>query len=255
MLWAIDVGNTHTVVGLHDGNWRAVWRLATDPGDTEDHFAAVLGQLCDMANIPMNAIGVVVGSVVPSVNAAWASFSQEWLGCKAHFVETGAQVGLEVSYDPPHAVGADRIANALAAIKKYGAPVIVVDFGTATTFDTIDSEGRYVGGAILPGVLVSLNALSHRAAKLPSVSLQAPEKAIGRNTVDALQSGVMFGYAGSVDSLCKKISAELGGHVNVVATGGLAGAFLDLCQSFDTADPTLTLDGLAIAFSQMASLT
>lgn len=254
MLWAIDVGNTHTVVGLHDGReWVSVWRLATNAGDTEDHFAATLGQLCEMAGHPLAADGVVIGSVVPTVNAAWAAFASEWLGKPATFLETGAQVGVQVSYEPPHAVGADRIANTLAAVEKYGFPIIIVDFGTATTFDTVDSTGCYVGGAILPGVLVSVEALAQRAAKLPSVSLRNPGPAIGRNTVDALHSGVMYGYAGSVDALCRRISAELGGSVKVIATGGLASAFLGLCETIELVEPDLTLDGLLIAFKRTAS--
>lgn len=253
MLWAIDVGNTNTVIGLYDGTWRAVWRMETRSSETEDEFAATLGQLCTMSGLPFEAEGVVVGSVVPTVKSAWAAFSEKWLGSKATFLERGDQVGLTVSYDPHHAVGADRIANAIAAIEKFGFPIVVVDFGTATTFDTIDSEGSYLGGAIMPGVLVSVDALAQRAAKLPPVSLTAPGPAVGTNTVDALKSGVMYGYAGAVDGVCKRIIKELGGEVRVIGTGGLAGAFLGLCDSLQSVEPYLTLDGLVLGFSRMTA--
>ena len=249
MLWAIDVGNTHTVVGLYEGDWKAVWRLATHSGDTEDQIAATLHQLCSAQGIEFRAKRVIVGSVVPSANATWKYFAEKWMGVAPVFLESGDQVDLSITYDPPRAVGADRIANALAGIYKYGKPVIVVDFGTATTFDVVDSEGNYVGGAILPGVQISMEALAGRAAKLPSISLAAPDKAIGRNTVDALRSGVMFGYAGAVDALAKKIRAELGGVARVIGTGGLAPAFLDLSEEIESVDVNLTLDGLILALN------
>lgn len=252
MLWAIDIGNTHTVVGLYDSDWRAVWRLATSTNQTEDELAAVLRQLCEAKGLPFNPERMIVGSVVPNANIAWRHLADKWMGITPAFLESGAQVGLTVTYDPPHAVGADRIANALAGIAKYGSPIIVVDFGTATTFDTVDATATYVGGAILPGVLVSMEALAQRAAKLPPISLEAPEHTIGRNTVDALRSGVMFGYAGAVDSVAKKIREELGGVARIVATGGLAGAFQDLSEVIELVDPNLTLDGLVIAESRIS---
>jgi type III pantothenate kinase len=244
MLWAIDVGNTHTVVGVHDGShWAAVWRLAT-LSRTEDETAALLAQLGSMVGISLKGDQVVVASVVPSQDEVWSLLAAKWLDLEAWFLRKGSDVGLEVTYDPPHAVGADRIANALAAIKLFGAPVVVVDFGTATTFDVVDSGGRYVGGAIVPGVATSVEALSRGTSKLPPVSLEAPSHAIGRNTVQAIQSGVMFGYAGAIDSLAAKIQAELGGGAKFVATGGLAGRFHGLCQCLDVVEPLLTLDGL-----------
>lgn len=251
MLWAIDVGNTHTVVGLHNGAWAAVWRLETHSGDTEDQLAATFGQLCQATGLPFKADALIIGSVVPSVESTWRHFGEKWLRQTPVFLERGAQVGLEVTYDPPHAVGADRIANALAAIAQYGAPVVAVDFGTATTFDTVDADGRYIGGAILPGVLISVEALSQRAARLPSISLVEPKQAIGRNTVDALRSGVMLGYAGAVDALARQIRSELGGKPTLVATGGLAGAFSNLCKEIDVVNPNLTLEGLLLAHQRI----
>lgn len=252
MLWAIDVGNTHTVVGLYDTEWRVTWRLATHSGDTEDQLAATLQSLCQSTSLPFQADQVVVGSVVPSVNSVWRQFSTKWLGREAVFLQSGAQVGLNVTYEPPHSVGADRIANALGGMEKYGRPLIVVDFGTATTFDTLDRDGNYVGGAILPGVLVSLTALAAKAAKLPEVDLAAPEHAIGTNTIDALRSGVMFGYAGSVDAVAGRIKAELGGSARVIATGGLAGSFQTLSKEIEAIEPNLTLDGLRLALARIA---
>ncbi|MBS1723054.1 MAG: type III pantothenate kinase [Armatimonadetes bacterium] len=251
MLWAIDVGNTHTVVGLYEGGWKQVWRLATHSGDTEDQLMATLGQLCEGVGLLFRADEAVIGSVVPSATPTWQKFASKWLQCAPKLLESGAQVGLEVTYDPPHAVGADRIANALAAIELVGAPAIIVDFGTATTFDTIDAQRRYVGGSIMPGVLVSLDALAARAAKLPSISLAQPDAAIGRNTVDALRSGVMLGYAGAVDNVLKSIKKELGGNPPALGTGGLASAFLGLCSEFDGVEPNLTLDGLRLALPKL----
>ncbi|MBS1714521.1 MAG: type III pantothenate kinase [Armatimonadetes bacterium] len=252
MLWAIDVGNTQTVVGLWDGEWRAVWRFSTRSGDTEDQTAASLAQLCALKGLPFQADGVIVGSVVPSVNADWRRFGEEWLQSTPLFLKNGADVGLDVLYRPADAVGADRIANALAAIEQIGTPVIVVDFGTATTFDVVDAQGRYAGGAIMPGVSVSLEALASRAAKLPSVSLDAPRVAVGTDTVDALRSGTMYGYAGAVDNVVRKIRLETG-DARAVATGGLSDAFLGLSEEIGSVYPNLTIDGLRTAYARLAS--
>lgn len=247
MLWAIDIGNTHTVIGIHDGEWRQVWRLSTRTDDTEDQTASVIHGLCHLAGLPMSASCVLACSVVPSANSGWKSFAAKYLGVEAIFVSTGQQVGIRVDYDPPHAVGADRIVNALAATKKFGAPVIIVDFGTATTCDTVSSDGAYLGGAIIPGLQTSCEALALKAAKLPTFELQAPETAIGTNTVGALRSGVMLGHAGAVDRVVSAIQEELGSHTPVIGTGGLAVKFQDLCESIETVDELLTLDGLLFA--------
>lgn len=252
MLWAIDVGNTHTVIGLYDTGWKAVWRLGTHAEVTEDQHAATLGQLCQSTGLPFGADGVVIGSVVPAASQSWRHFAEKWLKVAPRVLETGHQVGLEVTYDPPHAVGADRIANAIAAIEKFGAPVVVVDFGTATTFDTVDASGRYIGGSIMPGVLVSIEALASRAAKLPQVSLEPPRVSFGRNTVDALRHGVMYGYAGAVDRVLEQIQQELGPNVKTVGTGGLARSFMGLCRNLQEIDVNLTLDGLVIAYNRLS---
>lgn len=248
MLWAIDVGNTHTVFGLHDGiAWREPWRLATEQIQTEDSLAAMLDPLCRLGGIPFKASGVVVASVVPKVNDSLQRLAKKWLDCEVQFLNHGDQVGLKVDYNPIHAVGADRIANAVAALELFKPPIIVVDFGTATTFDTIDKDGTYVGGAILPGVLTSLDGLVQRTAKLPQIALKKPEQAIGKTTVQSLESGVMFGYAGAIDALAKRIRAELGGNVKVIATGGLGDEFSTLCEEIQGYEANLTLDGLRIS--------
>ena len=196
---------------------------------------------------------VVMGSVVPSINDVYLGYARNRLGVEPLLLKTGAQVGVEVAYQPPTAVGADRIANAVAVIQKYGAPAVVVDFGTATTFDVIDANGVYAGGSILPGVKVSAEALAGRAAKLPPIELRAPERAIGRNTVESLESGIVLGYAGAVDSLAGRILSELGNpETPVISTGGLGSIFIDVCESIQAHDELLTLDGLRICADRLS---
>lgn len=254
MLLAIDVGNTHTVFGLwNEHEWVAVWRRRTDPEDTEDQLSVWLKGLFDLSSIPWRIDRAICGSVVPAMDDLLDKLCSKYLNVELKFLRRGADVGIEVDYEPPHAVGADRIANALGALDRFTPPVIVVDFGTATTFDAIDSEGRYVGGAILPGVRLSSQALFDRAAKLPTVAYTAPSTAIGKNTVHSLQSGIMLGYAGAIDSLATQIASELGGS-RVIATGGLGSIFIGLCQCLESHEPTLTLDGLRIAEHRLSQL-
>ncbi len=254
MLLAIDVGNTHTVCGVwSEGKWLAIWRRSTQNHVTEDEIVSWLRSMFDLSGIPWAVDAAICGSVVPALDVAWKKVGERWLKVPVHFLKTGAQVGLKVEYDPPHAVGADRIANALGALARFTPPIIVVDFGTATTFDSIDSDGSYVGGAILPGVTLSSQALFDKAAKLPRVEYVAPEHAIGRNTVQSLQSGIMLGYAGAIDALADKINTELGGNATILATGGLGNLFVGLCKSIESYEPTLTMDGLVIATERLSS--
>ena len=247
MLLAVDVGNSHTVYGLHDGTeWRAVWRRATDVEDTADELAAWLATLHGVAGLPFAADRCVVGSVVPGTNMALEELARRYYRCEARMLRSDGDHGLRVTYDPPSGVGADRIANAIGALALVPAPVVVVDFGTATTFDVVDASGAYAGGAILAGPITALGALVGRTAKLPSIELKAPPAAIGRNTNDAIASGMMFGYAGAVDALAARIDAELGGGATFLATGGLAHAFASLCRSIERVEPMLTLDGLRL---------
>lgn len=251
MLWAIDVGNTHTVVGLYDGEWRHLWRLDTHHYSTEDELAQVLKGLCELSSVGFVADGVVVASVVPRLDRVLDMFASKWLGVVPVFLRTGDQVGLTVDYNPPNAVGADRLANALGALAKVKPPLIVVDFGTATTFDTVDKEGTYVGGAILPGPEVAVASLASRTAKLPSISLETPGSAIGKSVVGSLQSGMVLGYADAVDGLVRRIRKELGGSAKVLATGGLGALYAEVCVEIEQYDAHLTLDGLRIAWERI----
>jgi type III pantothenate kinase len=252
MLLAIDVGNTQTVYALWDGHdWVAQWRRSTQVDETEDQLAAWLKSLFDLGGFPFRVSRVIVASVVPGVDLALELFCSKYLGVAPRFLRTGAEVDLPVDYDPPTAVGADRLANCLAALAQFKPPIIVVDFGTATTFDIVDRSGGYVGGALMTGVAVSSEALVGRAAKLPRVVLTAPATAIGKNTVHAMQSGIMLGYAGAVDALVRKIDSELGGGAAVVATGGLGGSFVGLAETIERYEPMLTLDGLVLASERM----
>lgn len=252
MLWAIDVGNTQTVVGIHEGGqWLAHWRLESDHARTEDEIAGLLKPLFDLAALPFVSSGVIVASVVPPTERNWERFCAKYLQQPATFLRRGDQVDLRVTYDPPHAVGADRLANALAAWERFGTACIVVDFGTATTFDVIDHEGTYVGGAIMPGPHVALESLAGKTAKLPTFALETPARAIGTQTVGALQSGFMFGYAGGIDAVARRIKAELQGDVHVISTGGLGTLFLPISEMLEEHCPTLTLDGLLLAWDRL----
>ena len=219
MRLAIDVGNTHTVYGVWDGDWKATWRRATRRDETEDEIGAWLRTMFEYGEILEQPSSAICASVVPGMDRSLRRAVERFFNLDLQFLTSGSQVGMKVTYEPPHAVGADRIANALGALAKYAAPIIAVDFGTATTFDTIDREGTYVGGAILPGVQLSSDALFARAAKLPSVEIKAPAHAIGKNTAESLQSGIAFGYAGAIDAIARRIDAELGGGSTIIATG------------------------------------
>ncbi len=245
MLLAIDVGNSHTVFGIHDGKeWLATWRHQTDVETTEDELAAWLIQLMSVAGISGPVTQIACASVVPGINQILGLLGQKYFDCEVLFLTGNSNHGVKVDYNPPNAVGADRIANAIAALAQYPAPIIVVDFGTATTFDVIDKDGVYVGGAILAGPITSMQSLVSRTAKLPSIDLVAPETAIGKHTTHSIQSGVMFGYAGAIDALVGRISNELEGTPKVIATGGLGKVFNGLCESIESYDEMLTLDGI-----------
>lgn len=254
-LLAADIGNSHTVLGLiENGEVSAHWRVATDERRTSDEWAFLVRGL--LASVDTTIAGVSVCATVPAVLHEWREMLETHFGdCPAVVVEPGVRTGIPVLTDNPREVGSDRIINALAAAKGYGGPSIVVDFGTATTFDVVTAAGQYVGGAIAPGIEISLEALGRRGAQLRKVELMRPRAAIAKNTVEALQSGLLFGVAAQVDGMVARMIAELGHpvtEVNVIATGYLAPLVLSECSAFTAHDPWLTLRGLELVFRRNA---
>lgn len=247
MFLVIDVGNTHTVFGIYQVEWTSVWRMPTDPLATEDRIASFFLSLCRERNISPAFESVMCASVVPALDEPLALFSERWLEREASFLTAASVPDLVINYKPAAAVGADRLANAVAVKANHRTPAIVVDFGTATTFDAIGPNGEYEGGSIMPGPMVSMEALFSRAAKLPTVDLAAPKTAIGRDTRGALQSGLVIGYAGAIDTIARRMKAELSSSALVLATGGLATLFAPLCDEIDEVDAMLTLDGIRLA--------
>lgn len=245
-LLAVDVGNTNTGLGLfEEKNLRADWRLPTRRDATADEIGIQVKGLLDSAGEKVSR--AIVATVVPSLNFPWKSALRRYLGVEPIFVEPGIRTGVPVLYDNPQEVGADRIVNAAAAVEKYGAPVIVVDFGTATTFDVINAAGEYAGGVIVPGVNVSAEALFSRAARLWRVEIRKPPAVIGRNTAASVQSGLFFGYLSLVDGLIERIEGEMSGPApRVIATGGLAELIGRASVKIQEIDPHLTLEGLRL---------
>jgi type III pantothenate kinase len=253
VLLAIDVGNSTTVVGTLDGEEvRHHWRLSTHAHETADELAIQLAGLLRFVGMDLrrDIDGAIVSSVVPNVTETMRQLGDRYLREPLLVVEPGVRTGLALRVDNPREIGADRIVNAVAAYELYGGPAIVVDFGTATSFDVVDANGQFIGGAIAPGVTTSAEALVRRAARLPRVETVTPPSAIGRSTVTALQSGIVFGAAGQVDALVDRITRELGPGVTTIATGGSAHAVLDACTSIDHHDPWLTLKGLSIVWDR-----
>ena len=252
MILAVDVGNTQTVAGLFDGDVLAAhWRVSSDAAITADELAVKLGGLLDLAGFDDSDVDhVIVGSVVPRLTDAWAEVAAMITGEPAMIVGPGLKTGLPIRYDNPHEVGADRIVNGVAAIAEFGAPVLVVDFGTATTIDVIDADGGYLGGTIAPGLETSAEALFRKAARLSTVDLVAPEAVIGHNTRASVQSGLVLGQAAMVDGLVRRTWAELGTETRVVATGGLAERMSTLCDTITDVDVDLTLKGLLLVYKR-----
>jgi len=257
MLLAIDVGNSHSVFGVTNGTkWLATWRHQTDVETTEDELAAWLFEMLRTAKIETKPTQIAVASVVPGMNRTLMLLGKKFFNVDVQFLTGESNHGVKVDYNPPNAVGADRIANALGALSHYSAPIIVVDFGTATTFDVIDKDSVYAGGAIMAGPVTAMQALVSKTAKLPSIDLVAPATAIGKHTTHSIQSGVMFGYAGAIDALVGRITKELGAKPKVIATGGLGEIFTEMCESIESYDAMLTLDGIRIfALQDLASET
>jgi type III pantothenate kinase len=252
LLLTIDVGNTNTVLGLHEGTEiRAHWRLTTRREQTADEYGILVRNLFGTQGVtPSQILGVALASVVPPLTSVLVTLSRQYLGHEPLVVEPGVRTGMPILYEPPGDVGADRIVNGVAAFAAYGGPVIVVDFGTATTFDVVTKKGEYLGGVICTGVGVSAEALFQRAARLPRVDIRNPGKVIGRSTVGSMQSGLYFGYASMVEGILARIKAELQEPARVVATGGLAETLAADIPSIEAVDPVLTLTGLRLIWER-----
>ena len=250
MLLVIDVGNTNTVLGLYDGEALVHhFRISTNRHATGDEYGTLMLALLERNGVaPAKIEGSILGSVVPQLNRAWGAACQRYFGAAPLQVGPGIRTGMPILIDQPGEVGADRIVNAVAAWHRYREALIVVDFGTATTFDVINVRGEYLGGAISPGIEVSMDALFTRAAKLPRVELKSPPRVIGKSTVGALQAGLYYGYVGLVDELVERMKDEIQTPVRVVATGGLANLFFETSRSIEEVDENLTLDGLRILY-------
>ena len=256
MLLAIDVGNTNIVLGVFDGeSLIRSWRLATIRERTADELGLLIDGLFAHSGIDRSRVdGIILGSVVPPLTSTMQSMSQRYFGRKPLTIEPGIETGMPILYANPAEVGADRIVNAIAAYEMFGRkgdrPLIVLDFGTATTFDAVSAKGEYLGGAICPGVQISADALFQRAARLPRIDVRKPPTVVGRTTIGAMESGLFWGYVGMIEGLARRMSDELGGHAMCVATGGLAEIIAPETPIIEHVDVDLTLHGLRIVWNR-----
>jgi type III pantothenate kinase len=252
MLLAVDVGNTQTVYGLYDGDRLAEhWRVTTEAERTGDELGVLVGRLLELRDLGFEDIAAVcLSSTVPPLVRAYEEFARDYVEASLLVLGPGTKTGIPIVYDDPREVGPDRIANAVAARERYGSPCIVVDFGTSTNFDIVSAAGEYVGGVLAPGIEISMEALFARAARLVKVDFSAPPSVIGKTTVGGLQSGLVYGFAGQVDGIVRRVRAEIGDTAPVVATGGLAELIAPHAETIDTVDPLLTLEGLRLVWER-----
>ncbi len=249
MLLAVDVGNTQTVFGLYDCDTLAEhWRVATEEHRTGDELGIMLDRLLDVKAVT----GICLSSTVPALIRAYEEWAERWSGARLLVLGPGTKTGIPIRYDDPREVGPDRIANSVAALELYGAPCIVVDFGTSTNFDVVSPAGEYVGGVLAPGIEISMDALFARAARLVKVDFVEPPAVIGKTTAAALQSGLVYGFAGQVDRIVEQIRGELGAEARCIATGGLAELIAPHARTVEKVDPWLTLEGLRLIWARNA---
>jgi type III pantothenate kinase len=255
MLLVVDVGNSNTSLGVYrDADLIAHWRLTTNAARTVDEYGVHARNLFELAGLDFKTISAIaIASVVPPLNYTLKRMAEDYFHLTPLFIDHETDTGLSILYEPPSDVGADRIVDAVAAIEKYGVPCIVVDFGTATTFNAINARGQYLGGVITPGIMISSEALFLRTAKLPRVDIKRPQKVIGSSTISAMQSGLYYGYAGLVDGVLLKMIDELGSDPappRVIATGGLAPLIATGSEVIELVDNTLTLEGLRLVYER-----